>query len=358
MCRTCWPAEAKGWGDSVSYLLHFKHMTYPEALQELGLPGRSSSSLPPIHMTNEQAPPQKWQEMGELVAHLAEKWLWGKEGRPARDYLVRRGFSLDVAREARLGYLPPFPDAHDLKKPGAWGMKLTYPVSIPSGILIPIWYNGDLWKLLIRRKIPDGHDGRYQEIEGSRQVLWGADSLQGKTAVLYEGVFDALSGKQAYPQAAHVATDGTKKCRSTRWIARLAEAAHLLIAYDNDEAGEKGSVFWCKTIPSALRWTPWGKDANDMLVKGDSVATWIDLGIASALARSRHILPLQPQDEASTDEWDGLFRRAEAAGFPAIGDLASGEDAMMDFFANADILAVRKYVQLFHENIGVEYSHG
>src|SRR5260221_341370 len=50
MCRYCWPAEEKGWGDNIDYLRHFKHMTYGQAVENLGLQEKTYS-LPSTHMT-------------------------------------------------------------------------------------------------------------------------------------------------------------------------------------------------------------------------------------------------------------------------------------------------------------------
>ncbi len=281
MCRYCWPAEEKGWGDSIDYLRHFKQMTYHDAVENLGLQ-EETYSLPSTHMTYLASPSKIWQETGRALCHIAYQALHGKNGGPGMRYLARRGFTNNTIQEAGYGLIP-----HDMyDDPAHWfdvgGNKHTIKkVFIPAGILIPFYHAGELWKISIRRKRPPNAKDRYYDLPGSSECLYNADSISSeKIAVLYEGAFDAKSGEQVAPEFAHVATADTQKCHQARWIARLCLSSRVLVAYDADEAGDREAAFWTRTLPHASRWRPWAKDTNAMLEQGLDILEWLVLGLA------------------------------------------------------------------------------
>src|SRR6266700_4595066 len=204
MCSYCWPAEEKGWGDSIDYLRHFKHMTYHDAVENLGLQ-EETYSLPPTHMTHVASPGKTWQETGRALCHASQQCLWSSRGAAGLAYLHGRGFTDATIREAMLGYSPGLSMAGE-----QWGIQLPK-VHIPKGIVIPWYCGGELWKITLR--LGKSADHRYEQLLGSQECLYNADSISAdKITVLYEGVFDTLSGQQLAPALAHVATDDTRKC--------------------------------------------------------------------------------------------------------------------------------------------------
>jgi len=159
-----------------------------------------------------------------------------------------------------------------------WGIQ-TSRLVIPRGIVIPWYHAGDLWKITLR--LGKSADHRYEQVLGSQECLFNADSISSdKITILYEGVFDTLSGQQLAPEFAHVATDDVQKCRSARWIARLCLASRVLVADDAHEAGDREAAFLTRTLPHASRWRPWAKDANAMLEQGLDILEWLVLGLA------------------------------------------------------------------------------
>ena len=298
-CRSC-----QRTGDSIQYIRDKRGLSYQQALQELGLDTSSTYSSTSPYMTLQEPPNKKWMDRGEIFSLRAGQCLWSSRGTPAREYLHRRGFTDETIKAARLGYCPQdFSDDASL-----WGIN-SKSVFLPTGIVIPFWANGNLWKITIRKKLPGHAEGRYHDVLGGRDCLFNADKIAAKRHVLlYEGAFNALAGEQeAGDLAVHVATGGTDKCRVARWIARLAEAQSLLIATDNDEnkAGDKAAEFWLRAFPSAIRWSPWAKDANDMLISGLGLRKWTELGVSTNTTFSpaqAEILPVHVDCEASTME--------------------------------------------------------
>ncbi len=134
MCRYCWPAEEKGWGDNIDYLRHFKQLSYAAAREELGLQEKTYS-LPPTHMTGVHTPGKIWQETGRALCHASQQCLWSPRGAAGLAYLRGRGFTDATIREAMLGYCPGLSMAGE-----QWGIQSKQLV-IPKGIVIP-WYCG------------------------------------------------------------------------------------------------------------------------------------------------------------------------------------------------------------------------
>ncbi len=272
MCRYCWPAEEKGWGDSIDYLRHFKQLSYQAAREELGIQEKTYAPSP-TSMTHNTAPIKTWQETGRALCHAAQQCLWSRRGEAGLAYLHGRGFTDATIREAMLGYCPGLSMAGE-----QWGIQ-TKQLVIPKGIVIPWYSGGQLWKITLR--LGKSADHRYEQVLGSQECLYNADSISSdKITVLYEGAFDALSGQQVAPEFAHVATDDTRKCHQARWIARLCLASRVLVAYDAEESGDIGASFWTRTLPHASRWRPWAKDANVMLEQGLDLLEWLVLGLA------------------------------------------------------------------------------
>ena len=268
-CRGCGRT-----GGPVRFLMDYEGKAKWEALQELDLESENEyHPLPPTHMTGIHAPSKTWQKTGRALCHAAQTCLWSKRGAAGLAYLHGRGFTDTTIREAMLGYCPGLSMAGE-----QWGIQ-SKQLTIPKGIVIPWYSGGQLWKITLR--LGKSSPNRYTQILGSQECLYNADSISNeKTTVLYEGVFDALSGQQLAPEFAHVATDDTRKCHQARWIARLCLASRVLIAYDADEAGDTASAFWTRTLPHATRWRPWAKDANAMLVQGLDLLEWLVLGLA------------------------------------------------------------------------------
>lgn len=270
-CRVCGRT-----GDAISFIRQYEGKSYHEALRELDIDTPATDSPPPTHMTVSRAPLKIWQGAGRGFCHVSHHLLWSKRGELALAYLRARGFTDAMIQEAGLGYWPG-PKFKEFKG-SEWGIKAPL-LKIPRGITIPWYHAGDLWKITLR--LGKEADHRYEQVLGSQECLYNVDKISSeKTTVLYEGVFDALSGQQLAPEFAHVATDDVKKCRSARWIVKLCLSLRVLVAYDADEAGDREAAFWTRTLSHAVRWRPWNKDVNAMLIEGQDILEWLVLGLA------------------------------------------------------------------------------
>jgi DNA primase len=146
-------------------------------------------------------------------------------------------------------------------------------VWIPGGILIPWRLKGSIWRLNVRR--PKGTP-KYIGPAGFSNGLYGADGIRpGISVVVVEGEFDALAvAQEASEVVAAVATGSTHGSRHPRWLRLLATAPMVLVAFDDDEAGESAARYWLDALPHSRRLVPDG-DPAEMLEVGADVRTWV-----------------------------------------------------------------------------------
>ena len=283
----CWPTPSSGrarwWcrrcvrrGDVIDLLRELKGMSFREAAGAVGQPvGEGGHGTPRRPLTRPLSPPcAAWQSKVENLAIEAEAALWASEGAHALSYLQHQGFRVETIRAARLGNIR----TDRREPPGAWGLPADHArVWTPRGIAIPWFACGAIWRLNIRR--PAGTP-KYTGPAGCRKGLYSADGLRsGRPAALVEGEFDALAvAQEAGDLAAAVATGSTHCARHQRWVGRLASASIVLVAFDQNEAGERAAGWWLDILPQVRRWTPEG-DAAAMLAAGKDLREWVREGL-------------------------------------------------------------------------------
>jgi DNA primase len=269
MCRHCWPAEEKGWGDAIEYLRQMRGMSFTDASQFIKnddvpqSPLRNSTIASSRYWT-----PKRRQERLSIVTLEAAENLWKDDWSDVRDYLSGRGFTEEIIRGAHLGaYL--------------WrGVRV---LTIP-------WFDrasGQYWRVTVRDIRPGiPHDKRYKNIDGSivDEGLYGAESLVlTRPVILVEGELDALSIiQQAGDLIGVVSTGSTSGSRDATWLMKLINVSHVFVAFDSDEKGEEAAKYWLDNLPNSSRWyTPTGKDANDMLQQGVNIRLWVESALAT-----------------------------------------------------------------------------
>jgi hypothetical protein len=187
-----------------------------------------------------------------------------------------------VWEEHALWGLPPPGSGH-----GDQGRKRIW---LPRGITLPWYVDGGLWRLNVRRPLTPAQiasgQAKYMGPAGFANALYNADALRSgrgpcPAAVLVEGEIDALTIAQACGnEIAAVATGSTAGARRIRWVARLALAPAVLVAFDWDEtqeganAGERAAAWWLNALPNACRLRPLLHDVNSLPDPQD-VRAWI-----------------------------------------------------------------------------------
>lgn len=262
-------------GDAIDFLRERDpSLSFTQALEKLGL---SSSCCDESRWSRRPRWPQKpvgpplaklrrppsaaWQRHVRDLVRLGEARLWSHNGRKALDWLRKRGLQDRTIRQARLGYCPV--DCQPI---------------LSKGILIP-WFQGSKIRMLNVRRLA-GHP-KYQSAQGSVQGGWYPDAsslLAGRPAIIVEGEFDALLVNQECGVFIRAVTLGSAVARpSALDLAALATCDPLLIAYDNDEAGDEAAAYWRQLCPGrAMRVRPpVGKDITDVHLSGRSLRAWI-----------------------------------------------------------------------------------
>lgn len=282
-------------GDAIALCQHLYNDDFIQACERLRIkrdetPKNKSAQDTTPNIRNEPAPPALWQSCATAFWEYAQDQLWNSDvGKAGRTYLTIRGLDLDDALLAGVGYNPQ-PLFRDRSK---WGLDEkfkedgTTPVKLwlPAGLVFPWTYRGDLWRLSVRQLASDAK-AKYVNISGSANLPFGMDWLvPHKPVLLVEGVFDALLAQQ-YANGSGDGTlclasclaIGTTGGQRLQWISEIARSAPVLVALDNDDAGEQYSAFW-RRIPHSLRWAPIRKDVGEMAEAGDDIRSWVYEGL-------------------------------------------------------------------------------
>lgn len=271
-------------GDVIQFLRDYKGMSYADACKAVGEKPKDYServehrkSIKVAQRVN--APHVTWQEQAQIFLEHCQGTLWSSAGTKALSWLHERGLTNETISAAGLGYNP----VEDHVRRESWGLEPELRIDgqqkslwLPRGIVIPWTMDGSLWGVRIRR--PIGDPKYYFVPGGEASGLYGADSVRaGQPVVVFEGEFDSLSVKQSGYTA--VATGSTMGSRRAKWVARLGTCSIVLIAYDNDEAGECASSYWLAALNNARRWRPMWDDANQMLRDGADLSVWVKAGL-------------------------------------------------------------------------------
>jgi DNA primase len=294
-----WPyAERPGWwcrrceqsGDAIGYLALRTHVSRGAAAAQLGLISTSSTrrellSVPPEPV---QPPPPAWRSAANTFVEACYDRLWSASGAIALRYLQRvYGLNEQQIVWGMLGY-----NDRDQYVPRAeWGLEprevrkhgrltLQHNLWLPRGIVIPWLIVADIWKISIRRLTGTP---KYYQLPGGSNALYGADGLWPcKPALLCEGMLDALAVREAAGDLVSAVASGATGARSIHWILKLAQTPLVLLAFDQDEGGDRPEAYWSEVLPQHFVWRPYVDDPAAMHAAGMSVRSWVEAGLAAA----------------------------------------------------------------------------
>jgi len=133
-------------------------------------------------------------------------------------------------------------------------------------------------------------DKRFERWTGAPTVLFNEDALAGefKRVVIAEAELDAITLTQVGFDPV-VSPAGAKKSMEDDWLERLALFDDVLLAYDNDEAGDEGADkaaselgrYRCRRVKLPM------KDANDCLrsgMPGDELRSYVEQAAEYAIS--------------------------------------------------------------------------
>lgn len=255
-------------GDAIDWLINYRRLSFTEATNILGESHYHPNprTPKPILKTPSEPPEWGWQRRAETIVNQAQETLWSDVGEPALNYLMGRGLTSRTIQDARLGYIPG-----DFNQ---W--RMIEGMNVPCGITIPWFASGALWAVKVRRAYGTP---KYQQIKGGNiNGLYGADQLgQHNIALFCEGEFDALLVQQeAGELVAPVTLSSATAILNSRWYVELTHCQRILVAYDRDVAGQKGTQRLLTLSPRFREIAvPQGKDMTEFYLSGGDIYNWV-----------------------------------------------------------------------------------
>ncbi len=283
-----WCRKCNKKGDAIAFQQQYNNLSFVDAVKALNLENQlnqQSNSQSNIRMmpTPTNIAPSKddipaldnpeWQEKAQKFVEWSWRNLHSGNYPDIQKYLDERGFTDFDTDIWKLGYVPK-------TYRWDWGGVQCY---VPEGIVIPYLGADDetIYKINIRKTTANPKP-KYQQIKGGANWLFNSHRIKADSiVVLVEGELDAISiavGFNHY-RVVPVATGSSTGARWLRWPALLASAYKVLIAFDDDEAGENATKWWAQYLPNCRRLLPEMKDCNDMLVNSYPFDLWIKKGL-------------------------------------------------------------------------------
>jgi len=270
-CRNC-SLES---GDCISYVMRRDGCEFKEAITTLGIPLDKHHRVAPSQHYPSDMPRQIDYDVGcvnqgyQAKSGAFIKWarvnLWGERGKDMLDYLTGRGLNERVIKSAQLGYSPRY-----FKR--TWGET---EVHLLPGLIIPT-INYHTWQIT-RIKIR-GDDGKYGQVSGSLNSLYiphrQHQITPGCNVVLVESELDALSLPPG--MCVPVATCGNTASRGINDVMALMEAESIILAFDNDAAGQAATEWWQEQLGDKARvLTPTMHDVSEMREHNEPINEWL-----------------------------------------------------------------------------------
>jgi hypothetical protein len=239
----------------------------------------------PLSATTGPEPPPLWQTRATDFARTCQDRLDHKSNIMA--WLLDRGLTIATIRYSGLGWNPE----DTFVERDAWGLPNEVSAQngrreklyLPAGLTIPLYpeKSGLVTRLRVRLSNPRG-DHRYVAIGGSSMApltLW-QDQL---AVVVVESELDGWLLDQEVSNMAGIIALGPPVQRPDPVLhERLLAIKSILIALDDNAAGNVAAEYWLKIYPNARRWKPGpGKDPGEMHQAGQSVRAWIEAGLNS-----------------------------------------------------------------------------
>lgn len=200
----------------------------------------------------------EWQAAVDTIVAEAAEVLWSKAGRPALDWLRRRGLDDSTISRFRLGFVPAARASEPLEVLGVDDRGRPRHLWAPRGIVVPWirpggWYDPDepcpdRWVGCNVRQLCERVDepwiarNKYIALAGSERghgYPFGECSAVGEPALICEGEFDALIAWQEAGWVANAVTFGGAGQASFRPDAKrfLICCPDWALLFDSDEAG-------------------------------------------------------------------------------------------------------------------------
>lgn len=297
-----WCRQCKIGGDAITYLIKFRKLSYPDALEYLGLGGDSPSPARKKSGLPSPSTPPPWQPRPTVWPDIVtDPALWADHAlkfvdlchaallaRPsAIDWLARRGVDHEVIKQHQLGFCLGLKNyTPDYRQAAAWGITLpsghkSGAIALNAGLIIPAFdAAGNIHRINIRTL--SGHP-KYRIVKGSQDFFTfhsifnsGAD-----VAMVVESEFDAMALAACCPDITCVPSGTVLAQPSVACNIELRNKQLILLALDNDAAGFAARQWWLDHYPQAKIWAPpeGHKDIGDAIVSDVDITLWLRAGV-------------------------------------------------------------------------------
>lgn len=251
-CRQC-----KRHGDSIQFCRDFLGMSFKEAKERVGLSndGRYERIQSP-EIRAIRTPTKSWQvKATEFVESCSKRLLIDLE---AMERIKNKyGLIPDTISRFCVGWNPE----KRFQRKFDWGIQEyenSLWICLPKGIVLPSFCsNGMVSKIKIRRSDWSEGDkyGKYQEIEGSANLIPIYGLLANQVVVVIESEFDAMCLCQEIGEfCTCLALGGATKRPDPETIHWLQSKRLVLYSLDLDDAGREQYDYWRSSFPNLRPW--------------------------------------------------------------------------------------------------------
>ncbi len=232
-------------GDVLDFIRRTEGLSLPEAIRRLD--ASPPTTAPVRHATRRRRHRDAIAPPDPALLTAAAGYYAGqlRRSRQARDYLASRGVGLETATRLGLGYAPGAGLRTALTSAGSADARVresglfTERGERFAGMLVVPEIAGGRVRWLTGRAIDRERTPRFQALPGPKPVLGlGRLGPAPPWAVVAEGVFDWLVlSEWGLPACAALGTQGMQ-----RVAAALRGCPHVLLAFDNDDAGREATT--------------------------------------------------------------------------------------------------------------------
>jgi len=246
-------------GNIITYLQKKRHMSYQDALEYLG--GKLG-----LKVTKKKVVPKNSEH---YALEAARDYFYTclstlKPGKPGREYLEERGYSLEIAQEYHLGYADQ--DVELLKKSldskieeekqfskyEIESLKLynEYGTPFKNRFIFPIHDDEDrvvgfTGRSLLKTQDPKYYNSPESSVFHKREVLYNLNVakkyLSDKTIIIVEGNFDVLAFAKLGIKNV-IAIMGTSFTREHALLLKKYKVRNIILCLDQDRAGIKATL--------------------------------------------------------------------------------------------------------------------
>lgn len=274
-CRQCHPER----GDAIEFIRWLHDVDFKQACEMLAggsLPKTIASTARHRQPVAKCEQPSDWTKKAETLVGKAQVLLAGQAGRLGREYLEKRSIDQSSWSAFGLGYLP------DVSLPDSFNQTTKrFVIAKQPAIVIPWLVNGEIravrYRFLKKHTYTDADGREREEVKQKSEfgsdfsgILFGGQSHDeaNKISVLCEGELNAISIWQATAGLGiNVFSIGSQDAKLSDQAVKLIKRKydHVLVWADQQDRVE--------SLQAILRGafgfkSPFGKDANDWLVKG------------------------------------------------------------------------------------------